>query len=260
MRRINLVFLFLVLGYSIGFAQQYTGMSGLIHVPSAEMDEEGSIRIGTHFLNKHFLPDKAFDLDVSFPALNKGKYNSMDFYASITPFSWIEIGYTITLRKSNHSNTPSDHDISYCRKDQYFSLKVMPLKEGKWWPSIALGTNDPITTGKASNQSVETNLNQHFGNYYIAATKHFYIRQQEIGVTAAYRKFKRSYNSKWNGLVGGITYRPSFAKNLRAIVEWTGCDVNFGIDCVLWKHLMIQASLQDGRYPSAGICYTTKLF
>lgn len=250
----------LLASFCVGNAQQYTGMSGMIHVPDAEMDEEGSIRIGSHFLNKHTLPDKAFDLDVSFPALGKGKYNSVDFYASITPFSWMEIGYTFILRKSNHSNLASDYDLSYCRKDQYFSFKVMPLKEGKWWPSIALGTNDPITTGKTKNTGKEVNLNQHFGNYYIAATKHFDLKNQEFGVTAVYRKFVRSYNHRWNGLVGGVTYRPSFARNCRAMVEWTGCDVNVGIDCVLWKHLMIQASLLDGKYPSAGLCYTAKLF
>lgn len=260
MKRIKIILLFLMLGSIAVFAQQYTGMNGLIHVPSADMDDEGSIRIGTHFLNKHFLPNKAFDLNVSFPSLNKGKYNTMDFYASITPFSWMEIGYTITLRKSNHSNMASDHDISYCRKDQYFSLKVQSIKEGKWWPSIALGTNDPITTGGKKGTGSETNLNQHFANYYMAATKHFVISNQEFGTTVVYRKFKRSYNSRWNGLVGGITCRPSFARNFRAIVEWTGCDVNAGIDCVLWKHLMLQASLQKGQYPSAGICYTTKLF
>lgn len=33
-------------------AQQYTGMSGLIHVPSGEMDEAGEARVGAHFLNK----------------------------------------------------------------------------------------------------------------------------------------------------------------------------------------------------------------
>jgi len=260
MRRINLLLLIIVVGTITGYGQQYTGMSGLIHVPSAEMDEEGSIRTGTHFMNKHFLPNRAFDLSEAFPELGKGKYNSTDFYVSITPFSWIEIGYTITLRKSNHSNSMSDYDISYCRKDQYFSLKVRPLTEERWWPSIVLGTNDPITTGGTKNTGKEVNLNQHFANYYIAATKHFSIGLQEFGVTAVYRKFKRKYNSRWNGLVGGVTYRPSFAKNIRGIVEWTGCDINIGVDCVLWKHLMLQFSVQDGRYPSGGICYTTTLF
>lgn len=260
LKKIETLLLFLFIGFITCHAQQYTGMSGLIHVPSGEMDNEGSIRIGGHYLDKHFLPNKAFDLDEYFPTLKQGKYNSFDFYASITPFSWMEIGYTITLRKSNHSNTAGDHDISYCRKDQYFSFKVQPVKEGKWWPSIALGTNDPITTGGKKDTDKEVNLNQHFANYYIAATKHFMIKSQEIGITAVYRKFKRKYNSRWNGLVGGVTYRPSFARNFRGIVEWTGSDINVGIDCVLWNHLMAQISLQNGKYPSAGICYTTKLF
>lgn len=257
--RSKLLLAFILLGSLMSFSQQYTGMSGLIHVPSGEMDQAGSIRIGTHFLHKEFLPDKAFDLDEYFPSLHKGKYNSMDFYASITPFSWIEIGYTITLRKSNHSNLTSDHDVSYCRKDQYFSLKVQPLNEGKWWPSIALGTNDPITNGESKGTSV-TRFNQHFANYYIAATKHLELASQKFGATLAYRKFKRVYNHRWNGVVGGFTYSPSFAPTFRAIVEWTGCDVNIGIDGVLWHHLMVQASLQAGKYPSCGICYTTNLF
>ena len=63
---------------------------------------------------------------------------------------------------------------------------------------------------------------QHFCNYYIAVTKHFPIKKNQIGIHAAYRKWKRDYNSKWNGLVGGITYQPSFARNLRVIAEYTG--------------------------------------
>lgn len=72
-------------------AQQYTGMSGLIHVPSGEMDEAGEARIGVHFLNKEFTPEKGFNYE--------GKYNTLSHYLSITPFSWLEIGYTCTLQK-----------------------------------------------------------------------------------------------------------------------------------------------------------------
>lgn len=62
-------------------AQQYTGMSGLIHVPSGEMDEAGEARVGAHFLNKEFTPDKGFNYE--------GKYNTLSHYLSITPFSWL---------------------------------------------------------------------------------------------------------------------------------------------------------------------------
>ena len=38
-------------------AQQYTGTSGLIHIPSAEMHHEGDALIGGHYLNQHMVPD-----------------------------------------------------------------------------------------------------------------------------------------------------------------------------------------------------------
>ena len=236
-----------------GFAQQYTGMSGLIHTPSADMDEVGDVRIGTHFLNRHFLPDVAFDYE--------GKYSSEDFYCSITPFSWVEIGYTFTLRKGNRGMwTQPGEEIGYNRKDQYFSLKLRPLKEkpGKWWPGIAIGTNDPKTN--ATKRDEEGNkVNQHFGNYYIAASKHLDVKHHIIGFHVAYREWIRTYNSKWDGLVGGVTYQPSFQQNLRLIAEYTGEDMNVGFDWKLWKHLLIQASLQDGRHFSGGICFCMNL-
>lgn len=64
----------------------------------------------------------------------------------------------------------------------------------------------------------------------------------------------------WNGVVGGITYRPSFARNLRAIAEYTGNEINVGADYLLWKHLFLQATLQDGKYFSGGVCFCVNLF
>lgn len=251
MKKVCFIWLWLCFSLS-ALAQQYTGMSGLIHVPSGDMNRAGDVRIGTHFLNKHFLPDQAFDYN--------GKYHSVDFYASITPFSWVEIGYTFTLRKGNRGEWGPD-DIGYHRKDQYFSLKLRPLKEkaGRWWPSIAVGTNDPLTGGD-SHSETEKNRNQHFGNYYVALSRHFYLKRHALGVHLAYRRFVRTYNRKWDGLVGGLTYRPGLAPYLRAIAEYTGHDILVGADCLLWKHIRMQVSLQNGKYPTGGICYETSLF
>ena len=38
-------------------AQEYTGITGMIHVPTAEMAPEGNVRIGASFLNREFLPE-----------------------------------------------------------------------------------------------------------------------------------------------------------------------------------------------------------
>lgn len=114
-------------------AQQYTGTTGLIHVPSAEMNKEGDVRIGGHFINKHQIPDEGFSYQGE-------KYNTFSYYLSITPFSWIELGYTCTLLKQVHSPIYDGH--GYEEKDRYFSLKLRPLKEGKWHPAVAIGCND----------------------------------------------------------------------------------------------------------------------
>ncbi|MCM1349392.1 MAG: YjbH domain-containing protein [Firmicutes bacterium] len=235
------------------FSQQYTGMSGLIHVPSADMDSAGDARIGVHFLNHEFTPNHpVWHYDGK-------KYDTGDMYLSLTPFKWISIGYTMTLFK-RHADPqfPKDKD-GYTAKDRYFSIKIRPLEEGKWWPSVAIGSNDCLTSKPFKSNDVSGG-NGYWRNYYGALTKHFSIKGNTIGVTAVYRHFISIYNHRWNGLVGGVTFRPAFARNLRAVVEWTGCDVNFGVDCLLWKHLLLQASLQDGRYPSGGICYVVNLF
>lgn len=240
-------------------AQLYTGMSGLIHVPSAEMHKEGDMRIGMYFMNKKFTPDgKGF-------AYKGEKYNTTDYYLSITPFWWMEASYTFTLQKTL---TEGREKPKFNQKDRYFSLKISPIreKEGKWWPSIAIGANDFYGTGDKDKLTYEQiahdddGNSQYFCNYYVATTKHFYLKRHEVGVHLAYRQYKREYNGKWNGVVGGITYRPSFARNLRVIAEYTGNEVNIGMDCLLWKHLFLQGGLQNGKYFSSGICFQMNLF
>ena len=240
-------------------AQLYTGTSGLIHVPSADMNKEGDARIGMYFLNRNFTPGgKGF-------AYQGEKYNTTDYCLSITPFWWMEASYTFTLQKTLAEGR--DHP-KFNQKDRYFSLKLSPVREreGKWWPSIAVGANDFYGTGdkdQLTDEQIERGddgNSQYFCNYYVAATKYFCIKRHEVGVHLAYRHFKREYNAKWNGVVGGVTYSPSFARNLRAIVEYTGNEINIGADCLLWRHLFLQAAMVEGRYFTGGLCFQTNLF
>ncbi len=234
----------------ISSAQQYTGMSGLIHVPTAEMDKEGDARIGAHFLNREMTPDESYFYS------NGKKYHTFSHYISLTPFSWIEVGYTCTLLRKK--SKPNDSSIGhYGQKDRYFSLKLRPLKEGKWWPAIAVGCND-FWDSRASVSGEGGEL--YFGNLYVAASKHIDFGPHEVGVHVAYRHYRRDYNKKWDGAIGGITYRPPFARNLRVMAEYTGNEINAGVDCLLWRHLLLQVSLQDGKYFSGGLCFQMNLF
>lgn len=243
-------------------AQQYTGMSGLIHVPSADMDAVGDARIGAHFLNKEFTPD-------AYVCRGK-KFHTMSYYLSVTPFSWMEIGYTCSLMRSTrvvHGVEDKEH-LGLNRKDRFFSAKLQPLREqnGKWWPSVAVGMND-LYSGRPINElgiNPETGLpvscgNDIFSNYYLATSKHFDWMGNRWGVHLSYRHWRRDPNANCNGVVGGLTFQPVFARNLRFVAEYTGDGVNVGFDWKLWKHLLLQSSLQDGKYFTGGLCFCINL-
>ena len=51
------------------------------------MRHEGDACFGIHYLNKNMLPDVGF-------LYNNEKYNTYDYYLSITPYKWIEPGTT----------------------------------------------------------------------------------------------------------------------------------------------------------------------
>ena len=236
------------------YPQLYTGLSGLLNTPSADMNEEGNAWIGCYFLNKHFTPGNATD---RYGFVYEGeKYNTADFYLSVTPFRWIELGYTFTLQKTLAEGREKPR---YNQKDRYFSIKLNPLREGRYHPAIAIGANDFL--GSPTKRHAQGGSGAgYFCNYYVVATKHFKPVGHDIGVNLAYRYCPTAYNDRWEGVVGGITWRPRWIPQLRAIAEYTGNEINIGADCLLWRHLFLQATLQDGKYFSGGICFQMNLF
>lgn len=239
---ISLMFFWLL--PQIGNSQQYTGISGLVHVPSGEMHHEGDAFIGVHFLNKNMLPDQGF----LYPAYVGEKYHTFDYYLALTPFSWLELSYVCTERIRSKDQ---QGNVVKWSKDRYASIKIRPIKEGKYRPAVAIGCNDIATSAFDLSQP---NVQLYFLNWYAAATKHFRFSGNELGVTIAYRYYYRDYNAKWNGIVGGITFRPSFFPQGRLIAEYTGNDFILGMDALLWHHLRLQASVKDFKYVSAGVC------
>lgn len=228
-------------------AQQYLGTNGLIHVPTAEMDSAGVARIGIHYVEKHMIPD-GIKLTPE-----RTKFNSLTNYLSITPFRWIEAGYGYTLWKM-HYNKDASEGTGFYSKDRYFSLRLNVLYETRYVPSIVVGGNDVWGSGDDG-----FSASNHYRNYYVAASKHFDLCGHVVGTHLAYRKWKRQSNKKWDGLVGGITYRPQFYTPLRLMGEYDGDGINIGADCLLFRHFLIQASLQKGKYPSGGLCYQINL-
>ena len=74
----------------------------------------------------------------------------------------------------------------------------------------------------------------------------------EAGAHLAYRKWQRDYNTKWNGVVGGLTFRPAFYRPLRLVAEYDGDGINLGADCLVLRYVQLQASLMGCKHLSAG--------
>ena len=146
-------------------------------------------------------------------------------------------------------------------QDRHFNIKLRPLKEGRWWPAIAIGWDDigNFHIGK----SIITNNN--FENIYAVITKHLEVRGHKIGANIGYRYFPSKKDVWRRGVVAGITYTPWLGDKLRGsrawlqrprlIVEWDGNGINFGADVLLWRHLFVQACLVHGSGFTGGLSY-----
>lgn len=223
------------------YAQEYVGITGMIHVPTAEMATEGTARIGGFFLDQGLLPDRI--------RWAGEKFDTYAFYLGVAPFSWIEVSYVNTLLKNVEKGDETGR-VRYNQKDRHFNVKLRLCEEGKWYPAVAAGIQD---FGSPDGHHA------YFQNYYAAVTKHIRWQEHEFGGHLVYRYYRFRYNSQWQGIAAGLTYRPAFAPDWRAIVEWTGHEVNIGMDCLLWRHLFLQASLRNGTDFSGGVCYRVNL-
>lgn len=211
---------FLLLLSNIADSQIFTGVEGLLHTPSAEMTPASTLRLGAHYADVNFLTE------------GYGTSRTPTFYIGLTPYKWIEAAYMVTMWEDDGTYLP----------DRSLSVKIRPIEEGKYWPALVAGSFDPLGT------SLNT-------NFYGAAVKHFDILGGEFGIHAAYRHYKKEQSQdKWGGIIGGITYKPNFYKGLRATVEYTGNEINLGLDACLFDFVRLQAILQDWNYFTFGLC------
>jgi hypothetical protein len=225
--------------------QEYNGTTGLLHVPSAEMDTVGTFRGGLAFLHKKFTPDQLMTNP------EKKKYNTYSYYFSITAMPWLEVSYACALLYM-HKNGNSKEPIGYYNEDRRVNVKLRPLKEGRWWPAIAVGMDD---IGRFNRIDDGRNGNNYFQNFYIAGAKHLNLSNNELGFHLAYRYYTSKKNSNQRGVAGGLTLRPAFYRPLRVVAEWDGRGVNAGADVLLWRHLFMQAALVHGQGLNAAIGY-----
>lgn len=226
-------------------AQLTYGVTGLLHAPSAEMQEDKTVMLGANFLHQNLTPPK-------------WNYNTYNYYLNITIMPWLEVAYTCTLFSAESLGLKPYGYSGFTNQDRYFSVRLRALKEGQFWkhmPAVVLGTSDPYTSsGKVATEQG----NGYFSRFYIAATKHIRIGREEIGLHLSYLyNFRHDY--PLNGVAAGITYNPSVHPQLRLIAEYDSKDVALGATYLLFNHLHAQVELQNLKYFSGGLMFRFNL-
>lgn len=252
-----MLFVCLCFGMGIGKvpAQVTDGMTGLLHMPNAEMQRDGTFMLGGNYLDWKKVP-----------FIRSGySYNTFNYYVNTTFFKRLEVAYICTLMQGVSSGGwPERTWGKYCNQDRHFAAKFLLVEEGEWWkhmPAIAVGVSDPTTGtgGDYLDMGVDGGGNGYFNRWYVAATRHFHLSYGELGAHVAYLYNTRT-DYPLNGPAIGVNFRPAIHRNLNLIVEYDAKTVNVGATYSLWAdHFNLMMELQEGKYFSAGVVYKVNL-
>ena len=254
-KRMAAVWVCLLFGVLTCKAQLTNGVTGLLHMPSADMQRDGTLMIGGNFLNRHNLPNNFW-----------WGYDSYNYFLNVTFFKRLEIAYVCTLFKGKKENSywPEITWGKFVNQDRHFAARLQVLREGEWWkhmPAVVLGVSDPKTGGlfEYTDWAVKGSSNGFFNRMYLAMTKHFDVRVGELGVHAAWL-YNRRTDYPLNGPAVGVNFKPAFHKELNLIAEYDSKTVNVGFTYSMWSdHFNLLFELQDGKYVSAGLVYKVNL-
>jgi len=232
-------------------AQYSYGSTGLLHMPTADMQRDKTFMFGVGLLNKNMTPPT-------------WSYNTLNYYLNITIFPWLEVDYDLTLFK----DWRGIHPHRFVNQDRQFGARLRLWKEG-WWkpwtPQLVVGMSDIGThTGREGGAGIgKESGNNYFQRLYVAATKHFMFEGiGELGVHAAFIRGRESMNY-FNGPAGGVNFRVQtpgegigqlLLNGVDLMAEYDGQNVNVGGFYHIWNdHINLIAELHDCKYFSGGI-------
>lgn len=219
-------------------AQYSMGVTGLLNIPTADMQKDGTFMVGGNFMPKDMTPG---DWD----------YHTGNYFVNMTFLPFFEVAYRCTLFHGDYKGG------NKWQQDRSVSLRLRPLKEGEWWPSVVVGSNDAFTTNQL-NMFHDSKGNRYFSSVFGVGTKHFAMGGHDLGVTfGGHVPFHKASLNK--GVFGGVAYSPAFFRELSVMAEYDSNVINVGVAARLFRHLSLHLFCYDFKTVSAGIRYEVKL-
>ena len=260
MKRIISVIVGIVAFASSARAQFTDSASGLLQMPTAEIEEEGTFMITNNYLNKHSLSTSGWG------------YDTFAYGFNIAFWNRLEVGYVCTIFDGKRKPNPTDRDKIMFNQDRHFTGKIKILNEGefglKWVPAFAVGISDPTTGssgGGYADLNVEGSGNGYFNRVYAALSKNFGTRWGRVGVHLAYI-YNRRTDYPINGPAVGVCWRPVWLESLpvldwvNIIAEYDARTGNAGFIASVWDNRFeLMFEMQNMRWINFGARFKLRL-
>ena len=235
--------------------------TGLLQMPTAEMQQDGTVMITNNFLNKHSLPRSGWN------------YNTFQYGFAISYWGRIEIGYVCTILNGAWNPNPNktERQRMLFNQDRHFSGRVLLLREGDgfdWMPALVFGMIDP-TTGSTNSEYMDADVsgtgNGYFNRKYFVLTKHFQTPLGLVGAHAGYQ-FNRRRDYRINGPCAGVEWHPVWLQDrglldgLDVIAEYDSRTVNLGMVASIWDNRFeAMFELQNFQWINFGLRYKIRI-
>ena len=242
------------------WAQFTDGSTGLLQMPTAEMQADGTFMFTTNFLNKHSLPSGGWN------------YNTVQYGIYVSFWGRMEIGYICTIFNDHWKGEQTRKGVWMINQDRHFTGRICLLREEEfglsWMPALVVGVVDPVS-GSASREYIGGDLsgsgNGFFNRNFIVMTKHFQTPWGQLGAHAGYQ-YNRRTDYPINGPCVGVDWTPVWIQNkgifdhVKFILEFDSRTANIGLISSMWDNRFeAMFDLQGFRWINFGLRYKLKL-
>ena len=233
-------------------AQFLDSTTGLLQMPTAVMNPEGTFMITNNYVNHHALSP------VKWP-----DYNTFGYGFSVALWNRVEVAYScVIMHGTNYYPDHPDVPVHWVNQDRHLSGKILVVRDGdfglSWMPNIAVGVID-FDEGMFRMRSG----NGYFSRLYAVASKAFQTAWGDVGGHLGYQWSPRT-DYRINAPCVGVDWKPTWIQtdwlSMDLIAEFDSRTFNLGFIAALWNdHIEAMFDLQALKWVSFGLRFKMHL-
>lgn len=234
MKKFCSISVIVLLFISNNYCQNLEGLTGLLLIPTAEMQSDKQINLGVNYLPKGYVSFGSF------------QYNSYSPYLTLNYLPFLEISFRITRLINLEGNGQAIGDRTP-------SIRLRFLNEGEIYPAIVFGLHDLITAFGGSDAI-------HNNALYLVTSKHLYFYSffNSVGFHLGYGvDWMKADAHNFVGFFGGFDIKLINAVELMG--EYDAKRFNTGFRLTLFNHLKLLAGFLDMKHFSGGAGFSFQL-